>query len=431
MTRKLARFFSVGIPTTLLWIGCGATPEPEPTMEAESTTACMASADWVTSPNPPTEIGGGVPVGDETNCQFYQFAWQWFLDLAQPAAAGSDERKFETLRVYQPGQTNQCSLDNVSGRAQAIQALFVRTAKSDTDLTPTLPAELDQATGQPLYAQPIGDDTTGDVVLYNLFYSPKECQASATSGFLPNTIEIKASWKQLAAPDPSFYTITANVAGFSEPLLLGMVGFHLVINTADHPEFVWATFEHKANAPTCDNPAAAPSGGWSFTSSAAAECLAQNGLSGCSQFQFNTGPTVKSPPLTSTPTEVCEVYPLGTDPGSMTGGNNNDTNRANITSLNDQLVGPSGFLTQLSSDNPMAVWSNYTLVGGLWTNGGVGSGGTDVQRGSLELANTTMETFFQQPSRNCFTCHNYDPSTPLDVSHIVGSLLPSSSSGGD
>src|SRR5690606_16340304 len=153
-------------------------------------------------------------------------------------------------------------------------------------------------------------------VLYNLFYSPNECQATPTGGFQPNTIEIKASWKRLAAPDPSFYTITANVAGFSQPLLLGMTGFHLVINTANHPEFVSATFEHKADAPTCDSPAAPPPCGWSFTSAAAAECLAQNGLSGCSQFQFNPGPTVKSPPLTSTPTEVCEVYPLGTDPGS-------------------------------------------------------------------------------------------------------------------
>jgi hypothetical protein len=49
----------------------------------------------------------------------------------------------------------------------------------------------------------------------------------------------------------------------------------------------------------------------------------------------------------------------------------------------------------------------------------------------LELANTTMETFFQKPSQNCFTCHNYTPpppptNNPLTVSHIVCSLLPTS-----
>ena len=74
----------------------------------------------------------------------------------------------------------------------------------------------------------------------------------------------------------------------------------------------------------------------------------------------------------------------------------------------------------------MAVWKNYELIGGLWTNGGVGSQGDDVQRGSLELANLTMETFFQQPRQNCFTCHQYNPMKPLDVSHIASGLLPGS-----
>ena len=105
------------------------------------------------------------------------------------------------------------------------------------------------------------------------------------------------------------------------------------------------------------------------------------------------------------------------------GGNNNDTNRFNIDTLNSQIA---GFLSQLPSTSPMAVWKNYRLVSGLWTNGGVDSGGSDVQRGSLEAANTTMETFFQQQGQNCFTCHAYDHTHPLTpTSHIVSDLLPS------
>jgi hypothetical protein len=110
----------------------------------------------------------------------------------------------------------------------------------------------------------------------------------------------------------------------------------------------------------------------------------------------------------------------------MTGGNNNDTNRANIDTLNAQLVGPGGILTQLPASSPMAVWKNYFLVGGLWTHGGVDSlfpdGGASEQRGSLELANMTMETFFQQPNQNCFTCHEYRQTQPLNVSHLVKGL---------
>ena len=94
---------------------------------------------------------------------------------------------------------------------------------------------------------------------------------------------------------------------------------------------------------------------------------------------------------------------------------NNDTNRFNVVTLNDQLVGPGGIITLLPATDPMAVWKNYQNIGGLWTNGGVPSGGTDVQRGSLQLANSTMESFVQDGKTNCFSCHRYDSTTPLTV----------------
>ncbi len=87
---------------------------------------------------------------------------------------------------------------------------------------------------------------------------------------------------------------------------------------------------------------------------------------------------------------------------------------------------------------PMAVWKNYAMVGGLWTKGGAASGNAPVpsaggagdptspQRGSLELTNMTMETFQQGSSSsipNCFSCHNYVPSSPLQVSHISSFLF--------
>jgi hypothetical protein len=384
-------------------------------------TACAASESWVTSPNPPTEIGGGVPVGDETNCQFQQFEWQWFLALVQPSTGDPEERVFETYPIYQPGKKNQCASDHVIGQENLGKALAVRIEKvDDASFEAVLPEDIKQATGQALY------DQRRNVVYYTIQYSPSECQATAEGGFPPNTTEIKAAWRVLPEADPSYYTITATIPGVSpDPMTLGLVGFHLVMSTKNHPEFVWATWEHKTNAPDCTDPQATPAGGWSFTSLDCAECLKTKPPSECTECKFNKGVT-PPPGLTSDPTEVCRVYPDGTDPGPMTGGNNNDTNRANIDELNDQLVGPDGFLTRLPADDPMAVWKNYSLIGGLWTNGGVGSGGDDVQRGSLELANLTMETFFQTPQHNCFTCHNYDPAKPLDVSHIISGLLPAS-----
>jgi len=372
-------------------------------------------------------------VGDETNCQFYQFSWQWFLALAQPSTTNPSERVFETYRVLQPEGNDQCNMNGVTGRAAAARSLFIRLAKPKAaTIQPVTPGEFDQATGEPLY------DQQGNIVFYNVYYNPTECQATS-NGYLPNTIEIKASWRILPGADPTYYTMQANIG--SGPVTLGLVGFHLVINTKNHPEFVWATLEHATNDPDCTNPQSAPSGGWSFISSTCSKCASGCGSKVCNlvkcpntNCKINYGTQQSAPPLKGTPTQVCRVYPDGTDPGSMTNGNNNDVNRFNINTLNQQITGANGFLGQLPSDNPMSVWKNYFMVGGLWTNGGVGSNVPNEQRGSLELANTTMETFFQKPQHNCFTCHNYDPrppasNNPLEVSHIICSLLPTSITG--
>ena len=396
----------------------GASPTTEVAKTAASPQPpCPADASWITAPNPPTEIGGpNVPLSSETNCQFYQFAYQWFFDMVQPAAGASGERKFETLRVYQPNQTNQCNAKPLTGRANTAKAIFVRTPKpKDDDVEPVTPVGILEADGNPLY------DQNGNAVFFYILYDPKECQANWQTGFLPNTVEVKTAWRVLNAPDPAYLTMSANIQGFPKnPVTLGLVGFHLVINTKLHPEFVWATFEHVNNAPDCTNPQNPPAAGWSFLSPDCATCLKQNGLNGCPQCKFNQ-PASGTPGLTGPANNVCRVYPDGTDPGSMTGGNNNDTNRFNIDTLNSQI---NAMLSQLPSDSPMSVWKNYTLVAGLWTNGGVASGNAANQRGSLEAANLTLETFQQQQGNNCFSCHIYDPQNPLDVSNIIQNLLP-------
>jgi hypothetical protein len=425
------------IPTITIVLGialaamsCGDKPEPKAAegnairAAAQADPApCVASSAWVSAPAPPQEIGGnGVAVSDETNCQFHQFAWQWFLSVTQPSAPGSDERVFETFNVVGAGGKTHCFANGPApkGKAAIQRSLFVRTLKPQSgDFQPVLPQNIKQAGSRGVLY-----DQKGNVVLYAMLYNSTECKGTTTQGFLPGTIEIKTSWRILPAVDPSYYTMTATIQPPSAPaqtFTLGLVGFHLVINTTNHPEFVWATFEHASNGPNCTNPQATPPLGWTFTSAPAAACLAANGFSGCSQFRFNTA--AKAGALTGTPNEVCRAFSDGTDPGPKTNGNNNDTNRFNVDTLNAQIVGANGFVTALPSSNPMAVWKNYSLQGALWTNGGVASGGTDAQRGSRELVNTTMETFNQDPAtgnKNCFGCHHFDPTTlaGTGISHI-------------
>lgn len=403
------------------------TPEAQPT-EARAT-ACQASASWLDPSNvPPTEVGGAIPVGDETNCDFYTFAWQWFLSDMQMSTTSPGERTWETFRRFSASApTPQCDDPTLKGLASFGRTLLVRNTKPRANSTENLilPAGLGQATGDALY------DQAGNVVLYSASYTENECQASETSGFAPNTTEIKAAWRILQPTDPSlstYYNVSAVVPGFNkdQPVTLGLVGFHLVINTVNHPEFVWATWEHKNNAPDCDNPAATPAGGWSFTSDACATCLTKDKTDPCyATCKFNQdadesgGQPVLGP--TGTPDQVCMSFPDGQAPGGSA------DNKANIDALNAQLVGDQGLLTALPDSNPLAVFKNYKMIGALWTVDGKPS--TDPQAGSLQLANTTLETFFQADTQNCFTCHNYTPGTPatdpkgLCVSHMVDSLV--------
>jgi hypothetical protein len=433
MKRCACRFAVISSFAMLVAASCGnsASRDGQGTLKgpaAGTFPACPASPSWVSAPNPPTEVGGpGVPVGDETFCQFYQFAEQWFLSLVSPSSTPGT-RVFEEFNVVGASGMTSCSSataaltgPRLSGKDALKKALFARVTKPQTgDFDPVLPANLEQAgTGDALF------DQNGNVVLYAIMYNSTECQATP-AGFAPNTIEIKTSWRILTKPDPTYYTMPATVQFKTGPqdLLLGMVGFHMAINTALHPEFIWVTYEHEANDPDCNQPQPAPAAGWSFTSAAAAQCLASGGINACGSFQFNQGSGATAP-TGGTPTQTCRTYPDGTDPvPPLVGpnGNSNGLNQFTIDTLNDQLVGPNGILTMLPPSNPMAVFANYSMQGGLWTNGGTASGPVDNQRGSLELANTTMETFVQNPpptaNTNCFGCHNYTPSDPLSVSHI-------------
>lgn len=399
--------------------GCPKPPAPPAT--------CEADPSWLSSPSMP----GEVPEA-ESFCDFYQFSWQWFLAQASPAADG--EPTFMQNRVYAPaGGNNQCSQPAITGSVGAAGALIPRSMKSAN-------FEEAQADGNALY------DQNGNVIFYNAFYSQELCEATS-KGFVPGTLEAKISWMVLKeGTHHTYYTMNAHVPGQEGQVTLGLVGLHLAIWTPNHPEMIWATWEHKTNAPLCDGSSSTE--GWSFASDEAAACLAANPMptSGppdaeCSSFRFNTPNAASSGEThpTGSPNNVCREYAYGNQSGEAINGNDNAANLAAITELNEALVGDKGLLTELPGDNPLAVWANYQMVGAIWTKDGADSGNSPVptaagpgdasspQRGSLELANMTLETFQQGDSSyipNCFGCHNYKAESPLTVSHIQSRLLP-------
>lgn len=405
----------------LLLLSCCSCPSPTP---PEPPAVCEADSTWITSPSMPTEVPA-----KETFCDFTQFSWQWFLAQVSPDEANGLPRFMEN-RIYEPnGGDGQCSKEALTG-VQGIQAaLRPRTIKAQD-------FEEVQADSNALY------DKAGNVVHYNAFYSQALC-ASTDKGFAPGTLEVKTAWMTMDSPSPNHFSIEVELAG--TPVHLGLIGIHLAIWTANHPEMIWASWEHKRLAPLCNGQSEGTE--WALTSPEASTCLVEHmsGGSGpppeaCSTFTFNTPDPLPAGvvPLTGKPNNVCREYAYGNQPGEAINGNDNAANEQAIVDLNGALVGVGGLLSSLPTDDPMHIWSHYEMVGALWTKGGAASGALPVpngqappdphspQRGSLELTNMALETFQQGGQShvpNCFGCHNYDPEKPLDVSHIQSKLL--------
>ena len=401
-------------------IGCPKPPEPP------TPTTCEADPSWITSPSMPGEVPS-----TESFCDFYQFSWQWFLAQASPAQNG--EPVFAQNRVYQPaGGNDQCADPAITGLLGASEALQARAIK---------PSEFEeaQADGNAVY------DQNGNVLYYNAFYSQELCNSTA-EGFAPGTLEAKVSWAILEeGTHHTYFTMDTVLPGHEDQVTLGLLGIHLAIWTPNHPEMIWATWEHKANAPLCNG--SSRTTGWTLASDEAASCLAANThsqsgppSSECDSFAFNTPVSQSGAPAPiGNPNNVCRQFAYGNQDGTAVNGNDNAANRAAIVELNEALVGANGLLTNLPADNPLAVWSNYEMIGAIWTKDGADSGPPPVpsrqgpadanspQRGSLELANMSMETFQQGDTSyipNCFGCHNYEAANPLTVSHIQSKLLP-------
>lgn len=379
----------------------------------QSAAACAASPLWATNPNPP----GDVPQ-NAANCQFHQFSWQWFMKLVSPLQTGSNQRVFEDKTQYPVLGVDLCPGTEVTSTVQLppeSRGLGIRIHKQQgpAPFNFILPEDIDQAgSNQPLY------DQNGKVVYYNAQYTPNECglKQGIDSGFPANVTELKLAWRQInPAEAPRYYTIQATIQSPNGPqqVLLGLVGFHIVKNTPNHPEFIWASFEHMDNAPDCDGTSTPPAPpGWSFTSAACAACLNNPYAGNCGNILIDTCRfnIYQDPP---NKINICRAIPNGG--GSL-------ENQTNIENLNAQMA---SILSSLPPGSPMSVFRNYFLTGTLWIKNPNSPIGPWLQDGSTTLLNTTMESYDQlggpnTTAANCFSCHNFNGAeNTTAISHIL------------
>jgi hypothetical protein len=237
-------------------------------------------------------------------------------------------------------------------------------------------------------------------------------------------VEVKSAWVETSELDAigidarKYVTRMATIPDYakssstwtpngSKRAQLALVGMHVVGSVAQHPEMVWATFEHIDNAPTasyryckdepCNGPITInpqPGRTWLFSVNNCTEPKNQARMRA-----MTDGSIVAIPPGgTIGPGDTCREQAWGTPIGSGQEPGEN----TQIIALNNSIM------TLLANDD---MRKNYLLIGTTWSSG----------VGSTRLANTTLETFTQQ--ENC-TANCHIGNRDIILSHIYKSLNP-------
>lgn len=428
-----------------------------------------------------TALWGDIPVSSvqaTTDCNIDQFAWNNFLYLA--GDDGNGHPRFMGLTPwydamplagkpfspgkYTPLQSAQMAnpqnkgqagdgfnLLDVNGQTVAYEirvndAIVKFVANSGTYTTQAIAQETAAFNANP---------STGGIWLPPI--TPTNNEAA---------LEIKTSWRNYGTGNACPADIM-HCEKDSAGTWWGLIGLHLVQKTPTHGEMIWASFEHITNSPDCatggSNPVAQNPG--SLNANKNIPALA--GQTGWGLFNYSSyGGDGKT----------C-TYPKGVGVNAKCLTNPNPSNDGKTwVAVNvcrtDQLPPPTAANCSNAANSPQATsclnnnvqntlsgkWKNYVLIGSehvFWGSTGgaaplvgcwnfedgdaslncVPSGGEGVtvdRRGTLNLANSTMETWMQKninlvtsattwTQQDCFSCHQ--PTTASyqgDMSHLFG-----------
>lgn len=433
--------------STVLLAGCGRS-----SAAADRASLKAAAAPCTlpfTGPVPPD-----VSIGAQSDADC--FAWQEFVALNQPAAGGGFGRPGDVGAVQWQTYMNSHQLFQPDGAPPppwgtrpAIDPACLReaglTGASARDVIPMTmtsafqseidegdsaqaapqhgPAWVADVRGNNLWYEVHVDRQEYDTILANklfnrngqaAWYAAHANQAlqlplDNPRGAPPSVgaLEVKAAWMRV--PDPAnakWRSYKVSQAVVVNPKTqkcvaqtVALVGLHIIHKTQSQPTWIWATFEHKDNAPDAAAANAPPTQAWNFynpvcaarTISVPAACRFKG------QATATISCTANQPPQyyigqgcpAPTPIQVTRATPI--DPVA-TGAN-------------------TAAAAAIQGAYPGSVWSNYRLVNALWSsNPPPGQKPTVPQVvQSLvpggPLANTTLETYAQ--TTKCTDCHKF------------------------
>jgi hypothetical protein len=443
----------------------------------ESEIDCLIKPSWFPhDQTPPPLEGQKSPFANGktvTNLNFHQWSWQKFLWLTKPL---KNENSLPLFLV----QDSIIQIDDAMGplvpfNGASVVLIYNQQACSNGVLKTN-----------PAYNK---ENNNAERLYYSLHTSPTMMKAKDEflkgmklrtineklnyETFPVASLELKVSWVEIEAipkEKRSLYYTTigaiSNENGIFENKKVAMLGMHVVGVVENHPEFIWATFEHKDMAPNYN---------WksnSASSNTEKLLFKEGSTTGINGIDWIANDTIKKtgkiiPGHAKEASVVYDLFqygvPLNSDGNYMITSQAGKTNFDNINDINVCV-----------SKHLKDVWKNYYYNGSIWIDtedyetveeqaklivdmkfnissalpkGTVtkvkDSLALGLGRGSLNCANVTMETFTQTFNSslkkinvnnvaNCFSCHS-SPSfkdnsivSPLYLSHIFDAAVQQS-----
>jgi hypothetical protein len=230
------------------------------------------------------------------------------------------------------------------------------------------------------------------------------------------SIAVKAAWRPLTSADTPdvrarYYVVeNANIVDVAKTVAarrvvcsksdIALVGLHIVVRTPRRPQGVWATFEHVDNVPRAG----------------ANEPDAQDASAPYSYFDASKPKLGLSPPFgTILPVSLDNPPKLNPEPMQVVRRHPIHLSTLAMNRYYWSLVGIKG-----------TIWTKYLLTAVQWPSHGFPidphNDGTFFPEGRREnLANTTMETYFQD-SQSCMSCHQKFNARGRDFVGMLGSF---------
>lgn len=448
---KTERRINLGLIVLTIIIGaflnqCQNTPTSsnEETTNQDNTYAAVSEespckSDWFphsSTPAPAEGDGSPFDTSSTTNLIFHQWSWQKFLWATKPTNG---------IPLFED------SLTQVTNELIPITGHPMGASISLTDVG--------QAGSNGILISNDGYNGDADTVYYSIHANDKLLDISDSMktvmlndptqldnrvAYPVSALELKISWvKASAIPQAersTYYQTLAYITTIGDTATVAFLGMHVTGVVKNHPEFIWATFEHQDMAPKYD---------WESTTDSDVPVTSSSEML---FFNSNDTATVKNIQWDSSSSKsVFTVFPLGIP--KTAGGKfmsdlsqdsaSNASNEMNIETLNECVA------SNLGSES---VWSNYFYNGSIWANmdglseeeqidtllalGSLGNVTSNhIARGSLAAFNVTMETYEQcytnniynmtsSTLTNCFSCHTANSSIKLDTTTYSGKSSP-------